>query len=219
MKLLQIGKSLGRGLKHRIKLNHREGQIAIIGCGRSGTTYTSQLFKAFGYSIGHESLERHGISSWCLVPDTAERCWGPTSQELRRLRIPRVHQVRHPLNVIASISTATERSWQFIANFIPIDADDSITLKGMKYWLYWNQLAETRAELTYRVEDIDSVLPDLFQIARFNESCSDTRLISKVPKNINRRDHGSLTWQAIEAEDASMTKQIRELATRYGYTL
>ena len=199
-------------------LNRGEGRIAITGCGRSGTTYTSQLFKTFGYSIGHESLERHGISSWCLAPDTLERCWGPSSQEVRRLRIPLVHQVRQPLNVIASISTASERSWRFIAKFIPIDADDSITLKGMKYWFYWNQLAETRAELTYRVEDIDSRLPELFRIGGFNDSRRDTPLVSKLPKNVNRRDHSSLTWQALEAEDAKMTEQIRELATRYGYT-
>ena len=48
--------------------NNTEGRLAIIGCGRSGTTYTSKLLQSFGVKVGHEKILDHGISSWCLVP-------------------------------------------------------------------------------------------------------------------------------------------------------
>lgn len=197
---------------------HREGRIAIIGCGRSGTTYTSKLFKAFGYSVGHEALGKHGISSWCLVPDTRQRCWGPSLRELARLKLPFVHQVRHPLKVIASIATFGSHSWEFISNFIPIEKDDTLTQMCMKYWYHWNLLAEKRAKLTYQVELIEDALPKLLTIGGFDESRFDLAVVRGLRNDVNRRDHESTTWDSLEKEDPKLAEQIRELATRFGYS-
>ena len=69
--------------------------MAIIGCGRSATSFVSRLFQSFGISIGHERLEKHGIASWTLVPDTNRMVWGPSYKLVRHLAIPMVHQVRY----------------------------------------------------------------------------------------------------------------------------
>ena len=202
----------------RKKLNHEEGKICIIGCARSGTKYTSMLFKSYGYALGHEMLERHGICSWCLVPVTTARCWGPSSWDLRSLDLPVVHQVRHPLDVIASLSTEGSSSWSFINKFIPIDSNDSFLVNCMKYWYYWNKLAESKAKLTYRVDDMESVLPALFKIGGFDATRFDTSIVSSFPKNVNARYHASLTIADLEFEDGKLTKEIIDLATRYGFS-
>lgn len=210
-------KNLVNPILNRLILNHEEGRIAITGCARSGTAYTSKLFKSYGYSIGHESLERHGISSWCLVPATSARCWGPSSRELNGLGIPLVHQVRHPIDVIASVSTAGEYSWKFIEKFIPIKSNDSILLKCMKYWYHWNVLAESQAEFTYRVDAMEAALPRLFQLGGFDASRLDSSIVRSFPKDVNRRDHPCVTRADLESEDSKLVKQILELATHYGF--
>lgn len=103
--------------------NNTEGRLAIIGCGRSGTTYTSKLLQSFGVKVGHEKICDHGISSWCLVPDTSLRHIGPSSGDLEGLGIPHVHQVRQPLEVISSATTIRKKSWGFISQFIPIQKE------------------------------------------------------------------------------------------------
>lgn len=199
--------------------NHQEGRIAIIGCARSGTGYMTELFKQFGYFVGHESLQRHGISSWCLVPKTGKRCWGPSSQDLANLNLPYVHQVRHPLKVIASMTTARSDSWRFISRFIPIELNDNLIQNSMKYWYYWNRLAEKRAAFTYQVEEIEKALPGLINIGGFDESRFDSAGIRKIRKDINQRNHHSIAWSCLESEDSELTERIRTLATRYGYKL
>jgi hypothetical protein len=64
---------IGHQMKQR---NH--SKLAIIGCGRSGTKYVSELFNSLGINIGHERLDKHGIASWTLVPNTSIELWGPS---------------------------------------------------------------------------------------------------------------------------------------------
>jgi len=198
-------------------MNHREGRIAIIGCGRSGTTYTSKLFKKAGYSLGHETLERHGISSWYATPNTWRRCFGPAQKELRLLNIPRVHQVRHPINAISSVATFKEKSWDYVARYIPIEPGDSVLLRSMKYWYYWNLLAEECSLFTYQVEQINSSLGELLRVGGFDRMRFDDALLESFPKNVNRRDHGSLTWDNLKTENPELADRIRELSRKYGY--
>jgi hypothetical protein len=39
-------------------------KLVIIGCARSGTKYSSMLFRQLGLEIGHEEEGRDGISDW-----------------------------------------------------------------------------------------------------------------------------------------------------------
>lgn len=193
--------------------------IAILGCGRSGTTYTSELFKQYGYRVGHERLLLHGISSWLLTSDQEKVLWGPSRSEIVRLGLPLVHQVRDPLKVISSCQATSQQSWDFLAAEISIARDDSTVLKGMKYWYYWNLKSEQLASFTYRVEELDTIFPQLCQIGSFEMKNLMGSQVDALEKNVNTRRHSQLSWKDIELEDYALASKIRDLAIRYGYEI
>ena len=190
-------------------------KIMIIGCGRSGTTYTSKLFNSLGYKVGHERLERNGISSWLLVSNQQKVFIGPSFEELKSLNLPVVHQVRHPLKAISSFQATGHQSWQFLAYEIPINyEEDSKVLKGMKYWYYWNLMAEEKSSFTYQVENLDDVFPELLKAGQFT-AVVDKR--NEVAKTTNTRSHIGLSWRDLRREDPVLTDKIIVLAKKYGY--
>jgi hypothetical protein len=142
-----------------------KGGLIIIGCGRSGTTYTSKKLKSLGIDIGHERLKRDGISSWHLVSDQIEVPIETNFEQVRKLNLPFVHQVREPLQAISSMQAIGWISYKFLSNEISIDFEnDSKILKAMKYWYYWNLKAETKAVFTYQIEEFSQNLPELLEI-------------------------------------------------------
>lgn len=199
----------------RLLQQTEESRIMIIGCGRSGTTFTSKLFKAHGFSVGHERLLQHGISSWLLVSNQDTVHIGPSYSEIKDLGLPVVHQVRHPIKAIASFLSTGHKSWEFIANEIPIDYDnDNKVLRGMKYWYYWNLMAEKKATFTYQVEKLDEVFPELLRIGQFPVSFAKGE---EVAKTTNTRPHSILNWDDLKNENIELTNKIIDLAKRYGY--
>jgi hypothetical protein len=196
-------------------------KLIIIGCGRSGTKFTSHLFKEIGLRIGHEKLEKHGISSWCLVPDTHKMLWGPSFKLLGYLKMPIIHQVRHPLDVISSVRTvfSNDRSWEFIREFIPINRDESLTLRCMKYWYFWNLKAENKSIFTYRVENIESELKKILEIGKFDGNYNISEVSRKISKKVNSRQHNNLSWKELKIVDERLTSKIIDLAKRYGYEI
>ena len=86
----------------------------------------------------------------------------------------------------------------------------------MKYYYYWNKLAEKKAQYTYRIENIENELQKILDIGKFNIKV-DKNLIKKVSKDVNKREHTKLTWKDLEKEDKDLTNKIRLLAKHYGY--
>lgn len=202
---------------YKYLIHSKGGKIMILGCGRSGTTYTSKLFKSYGYSVGHERLGKHGISSWLLVSDKKEVFLGPSYYQLSELDLPSVHQVRHPVKTIASCQSTGHQSWEFLSDEISIDLNkDSKILRGMKYWLYWNLKAEERAIYTYRVENLEESFPKLLEIGGFSTNQKVQKIVSK---KTNTRPHSSLEWKDLIKEDENLTNKIKKLALRYGYEI
>lgn len=197
--------------------NHHK--IVVIGCGRSATKFVSQLFYELGIQIGHERLEKHGIASWALVPDTYTRVWGPSYNLVRHLEMPIVHQVRNPLAVISSAMTvfSDQRTWNFIGKFIPINENDSLILRSMKYWYFWNLLAEKKAIHSYRVENIENELETLLEIGRFKTTGDKEGVLRILSKKIHSRKHTELCWDDLKKTDEVLTNKILNLSRRYGY--
>lgn len=192
--------------------------IAVIGCGRSGTKYFSVLMKNFGLNIGHEKLEKHGISSWCIVPDSNISIFGPSFSDLEHLHIPVVHQIRDPLNTISSTLTFMNFSWIFIQRFIPISKMDSTLLKSMKYWYYWNLMAQKKAVYSYQIENIKNEIDRIIDIGDFRQIISgDKNTVDETSKKINSRPHENLSWEELENEDEYLASKIYELAIGFGY--
>lgn len=193
-----------------------ERELLITGCARSGTAYISNILQQCGLRIGHEKTQKDGVSSWIMCVNTKHVPWAVDSR--RRLQFTHIfHQVRHPLKVISSVQTEGRPSWKYIIKHVPeIKWEDSPLVKGAKYWYYWNLKAETQAEWTYRVEQLDEV---------WDEFCSrlgkklDRSQLEQVPHNVNARSHQEVTWEDLQQQlDPDLYQKIRELAQKYGYT-
>lgn len=160
-------------------------RLLVTGCGRSGTKYISFVCRRLGLDIPHEKLGRDGIASWTMATPAAVRPYGPPTDVVRFRHV--FHQVRHPLHVIASVESFEPASWAFIGMHIECGRDEPVVLRGARYWLHWNELAERMAEWRYRVEDIDTVLDEF--CSRIGITC-DAAVLSRVPRDINTRVNG-----------------------------
>ncbi len=202
-------------------LLRKNEKIIITGCGRSATGFVRHYFNEFGIRIGHEKLEKHGISSWTLVPDTYKSVWGPSYKTISYLEMPIIHQVRNPLDVISSVRKvfSDKKSWEFISKFIPLEKNDTQIVKSMKYWYYWNLLAEKKAIYTYRVENIENEMKNILAIGKFKISISKINTLKNISKKVNSRKHYNLDWDDLRNADKELTCKIVGLAKKYGYVI
>lgn len=199
--------------------------LLVTGCGRSGTTYIARLLQAGGLRIEHEAMRQDGTVSWFFAVDSGSMPpWGDSGgKPINAYRFEHiVHQVRQPLQAIGSSQTLQPASWDFAAQFIPLKAGDTPLLRGMKYWLHWNLLAQKKAHYTYRVEALGDVQGfDAFcrAIGRPKLAARHEKLMAAAPTTENTRRGGytALAWDDLRAEDAALTADIEALARSYGY--
>lgn len=183
-------------------------KVLITGTGRCGTKYISAVAGRLGVKIQHERFGDDGIVSW--------RC--ATSAE----RFGRVlHQVRHPLNCIASLTTASPDSrgyarWTLLEMF-PYRIGSLQFLMAM--WLHWNESIEKHAHMRYQLERFEEAFPQWCDtIEQLGKSVKrDWALVAGVDKTSNTRAHVKLRWENLEAEDGELTERIRAKARLYGY--
>lgn len=117
--------------------------MLITGCGRSGTTFSSELFRQLGILIGDEKICRDGISSW---KEAIKPNW---KLQLQYNYI--FHQVRNPVDCINSFQTISPISWDFIRKYIPMERSDSDIIIYAKYWYYWNKTIEKKQKFNIKL--------------------------------------------------------------------
>jgi len=164
--------------------------------------FTSALLQKLGIDVKHEVMGEDGMASWTATYGYRQPSSIITKAPhlLKHEDFAVLHQVREPLAAIASIQTFGPMSWVFASNREPHIRDgDSLLLRAMTYWCYWNQMAEARARLTYQVEQLD---PD----NAFGLGMA-----------VNARPHRSVSWHDLVAENTELTAQIRAISARYGY--
>jgi hypothetical protein len=88
----------------------------------------------------------------------------------------------------------------------------------MKYWYYWNIMAEKKAVYSYRVEEIDNEIYELIKIGGFNVSSDIISLKSTIMKNVNSRKHSNLCWEDLKRADSNLSQKIYNLSLHYGYS-
>jgi SAM-dependent methyltransferase len=140
------------------------------------------------------------------------------------------HQVRNPIKTIASQFTEQDIVWRFVERFIPEVSDAALQqrfgdahspkaelYKRAKFWVEWNRRAEAKSEFTFRVEDIETVLPKLIEamgVGRY-----DLEAIRHIPTNTNTREKkADVAFSDIVAADPDLAREVRELAHKYGYS-
>ena len=185
----------------------------ITGAGRSGTKYMAAVLRRCGLDVGHERLGRDGIVSgfYCFE---ADRYPGKSHPVPRPTFDVILHQVRHPLKNIASIQTG--RSWRWTCRFLPVGVGAPLLTRCCYNWLVFNAEAERQAAFTYRIEALESAWSDLQRALGFTTPYAQ---IADVPRNVNARKHGTVTWDDVRREAPELMTGIRATAGRYGYEL
>jgi hypothetical protein len=174
-----------------------------------------------------------GMASWFMAADDPEPPSGPSVLDYTFDVV--IHQVRHPLKVIASMAQFIlqhgKRAPGYIERHVPdmklspeeqnhLDFKSQLILKASRYWYHWNLMAEARADIVVSVENLDKELPDLCDLVGVPYRPS---ALDGVPKNINARGQhvpGELwevTWGEIKRLDPEIYRRIEDLAVKYGY--
>ncbi len=216
-------------------------RLLITGCGRSGTLYTAKLWQSLGLDIRHERpvppngiMGADGMASWFMAADHPNPPSGPSILDYTFDVV--IHQVRHPLKVIASMAQFIlqhgKRAPGYIERHVPdtklspeeqnrLDFKQQLILKASRYWYHWNLMAEAKAGKIVRVEDLIEELPDLCHLVGVPYRPG---FIDLLPKDINaRRFHvpeepWEVTWEDIKSLDSDIYRSIKHLAAEYGYT-
>jgi len=206
--------------------------------GRSGTLYTTEIFKGLGYAVKSEAWADDGIVSWQHVP-IAQR-WHLD---------PILHQVRDPLKTIGSTCTYTDWAFRRMFNVIGYPPAEKLLIlreraeargltpnlacrpneaahncdplrllfKSMWGWYHWSQLASSISSWRYQIECFDEVYPEVFS----RLGLPVPRVLPDVPKNINTRKTArawrEVSWEDLRGIDSELTDRIKELAVEYGY--
>lgn len=188
----------------------------ITGCGRSGTKYMATVLRSVGLDVGHEQMGRDGAVSgiWAVDSDSYPKF----HQQGPRPHFDLIlHQVRHPLHTIGSVTTGSQAAWEFNSRFVPINLEESVLIRSAKYWFYWNRMVEAQAVFTYRIENLREVWPHLMELLGH---AADYEQITHFSQAMNSRKHREVTWEAMEKEvPVWLVRAIKVLGRFYGYKI
>jgi hypothetical protein len=106
----------------------------------------------------------------------------------------------------------------FCRHIPEISPSDSIIVKSVKYWIYWNKKAEAIASWRFKIEDLDQ---------EWDEFCErighelDKKVLLTVAKDANHRPHKpnvKLTWDYLEKHlQSDLFQELQAMALKYGY--
>lgn len=216
-------------------------KLLITGCGRSGTFYATEVWRALGLDIRHERpVANHGImgedgaSSWLMAADDPNPPFGPSAVDYEFDVV--IHQVRYPLKVIASAAQFILAKGQFAPDYIEKNAPETqinwdeqilsekqqLLLQAARYWYFWNLQAEEKGTITIPVEKLPEELPNLCELVGV-EYQND--VLENIAPNINNRhlylneELWTVDWKELKTLDSDLTDKIQNLAVSYGYNL
>jgi 8-oxo-dGTP diphosphatase len=226
----------------------RQSPFLITGTPRSGTQYATEVFKrAFAKhetDVCHEAVGAIATVSWCHVnPATLRRYWDQRAGDRTGQYVydcPEwsdiVHQVRHPLKVIASMPTIAEAftkngGWDAAQSALVTEQRKIIGYEGdsvnwpadltsiaayAAFVWRWNRYVEAFASYRYRVEDLhngeNGVWPELLAHLGL-----ESVPFPSGPLHRDSRPHDVVTWDDVLTHAPDYYEPLREMATEYGY--
>jgi len=194
-------------------------QACVIGCGRSGTKFTTHMIQdVLGMSCEHEVRNSSAQIdvSWKLAIDPKIK------QKFHHI----LHQVREPLACIASLQTF---AWHIhyrkrrFASIRDIHPDNPPLFNSISYWYHWNTLCESISTFRYQIEAIDAgeraTIGQLCWYLGVSPDEHYSAIVAYCEKNrrINSRRHSNISWDTIQAVAPHYYGPIVEMAERYGY--
>lgn len=191
--------------------------LLITGCGRSGTHFSSELCKHMGLDVPHEAVGRDGAASWKhIVSGTFVYIGKNREVEIDASGFTTIiHQVRHPLKVIASMQTFSDSTWHHMAKFIDLDTKRSPVVRAMQAWVGWNELIEPKADWRFQVEEIQACFPEFCRRIGLPE-----QPFPEVPaqsRDSRTARYKPLVLSDLVKADPKLAGKVEALADRYGY--
>lgn len=214
-------------------------KLLITGCGRSGTFYSTEVWRSLGLDIRHERpVSHHGImgedgaSSWLMAVNDPNPPFGPSATDYKFDVV--VHQVRNPLKVIASVAQFILAKGQYAPDYIErnipetqinpdekiLDEKQQLILQAARYWYYWNLTAQQKATTTIQIEQLPDKLPLLCELTGIEYQ---ENVLENIAKDVNNRHLylneklWTVDWEELRNLDLYLTDKILNLAASYGY--
>jgi len=190
--------------------------LLILTTGGSGSYYIHRVLWELDYHIGHMRGGDHGTVGPQMI---FNRPWHQRIHLMRGecewARI--VHQVRHPLKVVASIRWFRSHIFRWCRfmesmpkRFRP-DKDEC----RMAFWFEMNKEAARVAEWSYRIEDL-TLGGETWQKFIVPLGFHPDTPLPYIPRNINTRARGRVyTWDDIKSP--MLRSEVQDLARSFGY--
>ncbi len=222
----------------RFRYRARYGPLpafVVVGTGRCGTQYASDLLTVSGLACGHEEVftpfgvqRRPGLvgdASWHAVPFVA------------RLGIPAIHLVRRPLDVVNSfLAIGFFRPWdeqrvrhrparRFADRYLTMTGDE--TIDAVRWCVAWNHWCERVTFTRVRVDDTDGLLAAATRVTAGSRQVprratggaagalppTTTNTHLEQPFRVDDARHLTLD----DLPDHAASTALLELTRRYGY--
>ncbi len=202
------------------KARQQQPGFVITGTGRSGTQYIAHVLRQVGIQCGHEDwwnpFNKHtpdldGDASWMAVPF------------LHTYQGHVFHQVRDPLMVLNSLRNGelfgADAVWfaDFTNTHTPGGFTDDLE-SALRFMSHWLRTVEPRAELAWRVEDVNAdLIVDLCRrIGRPTTLQQAQAAVDAIPTNLNSHNpKPGIHWA--DLPDNPDTAFLRSWAIRWGY--
>lgn len=201
--------------------------VVVTGAKRSGTAYIAAWITNCGWWCAHERDFPGRRPKWHRIhPGTVEASYAATPF-LDRERMHVVHQVRHPLKVVASLMrrrdfadpTAPAARWPLEACLPARRRDDGPLERTLRWWLEWNRMVEPHAEARWRIEDLTDadLAATLTGFGRPTTAMRAQQGRAVLPRRINENRVPPQTWTWDDLPAGRLLDEVKETAARYGY--
>lgn len=216
----------------RFRYRERNGRLpafAVVGTGRCGTRYASELLSMSGVPCGHEEvftpfgLQRGadlvGDASWHAVPFVVD------------LGVPAIHLVRRPLDVVNSfLAIGFFRPWseqrvrprparRFADQYFRTTGDE--VRDSVRWCVEWNHWCERVSFTRVKVDDIDALLAAADRAAPGVRDAGRAALAPSPTTNSHLEQHYRVDdpqrVTLADLPDDATTAALLDLTARYGF--
>jgi hypothetical protein len=201
--------------------------FVITGCGRSGTSYSALLLTHAGVRCGHErsftgSIRRPPV----YTPQTVDSSWFALPH-IDRDDIFAIHLIRDPLRVISSWKANKSLHSRFVRRFLSahmpeiLEPENDEFTSLLKYWVLWNELAETTCDIRTKIESPDfpdDLVEGVITTGRNMDYAELSNAFSTAPRTVNHKNPVKpVRWG--DLPDSYWKDQAMQMAERFGYPL
>lgn len=187
-----------------------KGRILIAAYPCSGTKFMAELLKTYGISARHEKSNEDVTVSWRHVGE-------PDKPGISKMEFEKVlHQVRHPLKVLASAPFIGDARSEQIFRYNCAGLGKRDLEFYMRTYVRWDELSRGwNPVLRYQLEQLKLVWPEICMHVGLPV---DTEYVDDgVTRNSHNRSNVVLTWEDLDAVSPEVSEQIFNLAKDYGY--